>query len=118
MKREKLDPEIKAIYHKLREKILAIGDDIRVSESKYWIKFKSIRSRKAFAFLNPSKRQIRAFITIDPTYLDDPEGITKESCCSGAWKRSYPVQFKIREGQDLYYAFYLLKQAYDFSLSL
>ena len=81
-----------------------------------WIKFKSTYSRRTFAALNPSKNQIRVFISIDPSNFDDPRKIARTSSSTGLWGRNFPIEFRIYDNSDVDYAMKLLRQAHDFSL--
>jgi len=110
------NPTVRMAYEELRKNLATVSNSIVISESQYWIKLKSTNSRRAFATLNPQKNQIRVFISIDPTHLDDPRRIARTSSSTSLWGKNYPIEFRIYDNNDIDYATKLLRQALDFSL--
>jgi len=108
---DKINPGIRSLLSRLQEEVEEFGN-VTISESTYWLIFKS--ERGAFAAINPSKRKARVFISCDPNRLDDPQQLAKPSRSSGGWKEKFPLTFDLREHDDLAYAINLIRQSYEF----
>jgi len=107
---DRVSPIIRDTLTLLQKETVGFGDVI-MSETKYWVMWKSSAGR-AFAALHPTKNNIRVFISCDSTKIEDPLKFTKASASTGGWGKKYPVVFNIRSPNDIAYATSLLKQAY------
>ena len=79
--------------HKLRDEL----PGLRYSEAKYWAIFKTEPSGERVADLNPSKKQVRLFLALDP---GDEPGL-RPTPSSGRWAKQYTSIFQIKGAPDL-----------------
>jgi hypothetical protein len=66
-------PEVKDLFWKLRDRILALGDDIREVPGIWWVDY-----RKSSTFVSPNikKKRLLILIKMGDKVIDDPKGIT------------------------------------------
>jgi predicted transport protein len=103
-----------SLLEKLKEEVQKFGGVV-VSGSKYWLTFK-VKDSGSFAAINASTKSVRVFISCDPGRINDPQRVTRPSPSSGAWKKKYPLVFKVSSESELGYAVDLIRQSYQFVL--
>jgi len=100
-------PEVKDLFWKLRDKILALGDDIREVPGRWWVDY-----RKSSTFVSPNikKKKLLILIKMGDKAIEDPKGITSHISYYGKLN----TRFEISSPDDLDYAISLIKQAYNY----
>ena len=100
-------PEVKETFWKLRDRILALGDDVREIPGKWWVDY-----RKSSTFTSPNiqKKKLVIFIKMGDHPIDDRKGITSRV----TWYGRLNTRFSLSSSDDLDYAMDLIKQAYDY----
>ena len=99
--------EVKDLFWKLRDRILALGDDIREFPGKLWVDY-----RKSSTFVSPNLRKTRlvVFIKMGDKAIDDPRGLTSHISYFGKLN----TRFELKSLDELDYAMHLIRQAYDY----
>ena len=100
-------PELKNLFWELRDRILALGDDIREVPGRWWVDY-----RKSSTFVSPNiqKRKLVILIKMGDKRIDDPKGMTSHISYYGRLN----TRFELSSSDQLDYAMHLIKQAYDF----
>lgn len=82
--------------------------DFEYREAGYYASFRSRSAPGAFAYLNPSKKSIRLFVTLDPT--EDPR--LQPTPSTHQWAARFPAVYKIADAHDLGVAARLIVDSY------
>jgi len=100
-------PEVKDLFWKLRDRILALGDDIKEFPGRWWVDY-----RKSSTFVSPNikKKKLLILIKMGEKVVDDPKGITSHVSYYGKLN----TRFELTSPDELDYALQLIKQAYDY----
>lgn len=77
-------------------------------ERKHWASFKNPSTNRRFAQLNPLAKEIRLFVKL-PVSFDIRLEPTPSS---RSWAETYPSIFKIKSGQDIEKATYLIIESH------
>lgn len=106
----KATPDMKVLFENLREKILAISDDVWEKVGAWYCDY---RITSTFVSPNIQKDGLKIFIKMGERKIDDPEGWTKPIPATYGFGKLNRV-FKIKSADQLDYAMKLIKQAYDY----
>lgn len=109
---ENLEPRIKNIFLKLREKITSIDEDINEEPKKYYIAYKISTN---FVDVVIRKKDIQIFLNIKSGNLNDPKSIARDLTKPkhiGHWGNG-DYEVKINKEQDIGNVFNLIKQSYN-----
>lgn len=98
---------VKELFWELRDRILALGDDVRESTGKGWVDY---RKSSTFVSFNIQKVKLVAFIKMGDQHVDDPKGITSHV----TWYGRLNTRFNISSPDEVEYAMHLVRQAYDY----
>ncbi len=100
-------PEIREVFWKLRDRILALGDDIREIPGGWYVDY-----RKSSTFVSPNiqKKRLLIFIKMGDKPIDDPQGITSPISYYGRLN----TRFYLDSLKGLDYAMRLIRQAYEY----
>lgn len=101
--------EIIDLYFKVKERILDLGDDIEIKYLAQTIQFKVNKSIVDLIIFNYG---VVAIINMKKGELDDPREETKDLSEKGHWGNG-EYKYKIQPSDEIEYAIYLIKQAYD-----
>ncbi|MDD2766343.1 MAG: DUF5655 domain-containing protein [Candidatus Moranbacteria bacterium] len=108
---KKADQKTNDLFHKLREKIISIDEEIREEPKKFYIAYKTATN---FADLIIYKNEIRITLNVKSGKLIDvfdmATDFTKPK--KGHWGNG-DYEVKLREEKDLESVFLLIKQSYD-----
>jgi len=108
-KSENRPEEVKELYYKLKERILELGDDIEVKFMAQTIQFKRDRS---FVDLIIYNYGIVSVINLKSGELDDPREEAEDVSQKGHWGNG-DYKYRVHPGDEIEYAIYLIKQAYE-----
>ncbi|MCK4947716.1 MAG: DUF91 domain-containing protein [Candidatus Aureabacteria bacterium] len=106
----KATPQIRDLFEKLRERILAISDDVW---EKVGIWYCDYRTTSTFVSPNIQKDGLKIFIKMGDKKIDDSQNLTKAVPATYGYGKLNRV-FKINSADQLDYAMRLIKQAYDY----
>lgn len=97
------------LYHKLKERILQLGDDIEVRFNKQTINFKRY---SVFTDLIIYNKGVVVVINLKKGDLDDPLGKTEDLSGKGHWGNG-DYKLLIKSEDDIEYGISLIKQSYS-----
>lgn len=100
------EDKIKAVFEELRKRVLEFGSDVKERATKYEIRYEV---RQVFLSMRINKKNIKAWIRVNPKTFSDQKGIVKQM----RW--SPPHFFYIKSIEEIEYAISLIKQAYGCS---
>jgi len=106
----KANPKVRELFEKLREKILAISDDVWEKVGAWYCDY---RTTSTFTSPNIQKDGLKIFIKMGDKKIDDPQKITKPVPKTYGYGNINTV-FKINSINQIDYAMHLIKQAYDY----
>jgi predicted transport protein len=96
------------LYQALKERILALGDNIEIRPRKLYIGFVTDTN---FVDVHPQKNQLKLWINMSKGELDDPKKMARDVSEVGHWGNGdYQVIIESSDGFD--YLMTLVKQAY------
>ena len=87
---------------------------ITYQEGKYWASFKNSKTKRNFAYLHPTKNQIRIFTRL-------PEGSDNNLTSTPAsqnWAEMYPTLFILRNANAIEVALDLIEKSYYHDLTI
>lgn len=79
--------------NEIRSEIEQINKWLEYNATKYWATFKSLKTGRNIAYLQPQKTQIRLFLRLEPS--SDSSLLPAPS--SGSWQKNYPSLFLIKD---------------------
>ena len=97
-----------ALYEKLRNKILMLGDEIKPVYRKMYIAFKS---KSNFVYINMQKNVLHVDITLRPNKLNDPKKIVRDMSKIGHYGAGYS-RITVKNSNDIQYLIFLIEQGY------
>jgi predicted transport protein len=103
-----LSNETVEMYQALKEKVLALGDNIEVRPRKKYIGFVAATN---FVDVHPQKFQLKLWINLSKGELDDPKQIARDVSEVGHWGNG-DYQVSVESGEMLDYLMTLIKQSY------
>jgi len=106
----KAEPKVRELFEKLRERILAISDDVREKVGPWYCDY---RTTSTFASPNIQKDGLKIFIKMGARKINDPQKITKPVPKTYGYGHLNTI-FKINSLDQIDYAMHLIKQAYDY----
>lgn len=106
----KANPKIRELFEKLRERILAISDEVREKVGPWYCDY---RTTSTFASPNIQKDGLKIFIKMGDRKINDPQKITKPVPKTYGYGHLNTI-FKINSLDQIDYAMHLIKQAYDY----
>jgi predicted transport protein len=95
--------ETQRIFEELRKRVLGFGTDVKERATRYEVRFER---NHVFMSVRVNKKNIKAWIRVNPKTFSDPKKIVK------LMKWSPPHFFYINSMEELEYAISLIKQAY------
>ena len=99
-------------WHEELQRIAAgRGDRVEMRTNRYWIAFRSVKQRRAFAELRPSRRRIQVFILPERRALVDPSGIARSAPRTQGWNW-FRTKFSVVGNGNATAALSLLRQSY------
>ncbi|HBR16504.1 MAG TPA: hypothetical protein DD725_02680 [Deltaproteobacteria bacterium] len=100
--------EIKELYDKFKISLLAIGNDIKMKPTKWYIGF---LSKTNFVDMHIQKKALKIWLNLRIGELDDPKGLSRDVSNIGHWGNGdYEIQVSNDENID--YIISLAKQSY------
>ena len=96
---------LSTIKAKVEEKKLSL----KYSESKYWVTFKSPKTNRNIAYLQPQKTQIRLFTGLPPSF----NSILRVTPSSYKWAEMYPSIFIIGSEDSINKAIEFIISSYE-----
>ena len=85
---------------------------LKYKEGKYWASFKSPKTNRNIAYLQPQKNQIRLFTRVKPSYDES----LRPTPSSGNWAETYPSIFVIRSQNMIEKAIKLIVDSYEYDM--
>ena len=85
---------------------------LEYKEGKYWASFKSLKTNRNIAYLQPQKSQIRLFVRINPSY----EKSLQPTPSSGIWAEMYPSVFVMGSKNMIEKAIELIISSYEYDM--
>jgi len=107
---EKANPDVREMFTKLRERILAVSDAVWEKVGGWYCDYRTVST---FASVNVQKKRLKIFIKMGDKKLKDPRGICKPIPSTWAFGLMN-TQFVITQMDDIEYAMTLIMQAYDY----
>ena len=109
---KKSDEKIKALFQKLREKIISIDEDIKEEPKKLYIAYKLATN---FVDIEVRRMDIKIYLNVRSGQLNDPQNLARDLTKPkpiGHWGNGdYEVKLENQSGLDSVFA--LIKQSYD-----
>ena len=100
--------EIKELYDKFKISLLAIGNDIKMKPTKWYIGF---LSKTNFVDMHIQKKALKIWLNLRIGELDDPKGLSRDVSNIGHWGNGdYEIQVSNDENID--YIISLAKQSF------
>ena len=96
------------LYQKLKERVLALGDNIEVRPRKLYVGFVAGSN---FVDVHPQKNQLKLWINLSKGELDDPKKIARDVSEVGHWGNG-DYQVIVESSESLDYLMTLIKQSY------
>ena len=100
--------EITELYQALKERILALGDNIEVRPRKLYIGFVAGSN---FVDIHPQKMQLKLWSNLPKGELDDPKKMARDVSSVGHWGNG-DYQVFVESSEKLDYLMTLIKQSY------
>lgn len=104
--------EIKELYYKLKNQILAIDENIKVIPRDNFIGFDS---RRNFVGIEPQNRKLKIWLNLKKGELNDPNMIAIDASNKGHWGNG-DYEIHLFPGDELTYLMTLIKQSYEKNL--
>lgn len=98
--------------NKIRFEIERICPFLGYREAKYYSSFKSTRTKRNIAYLQPQKSQIRLFTRLRPSY----DNFLRPTPSSGYWAKMYPSIFVIKSENMIKKAIELIINSYEYDM--
>jgi predicted transport protein len=103
-----LPNETLELYQALKERVLALGDNIEVRPRKLYIGFVAGSN---FVDVRPQKNQLKLWINLQKGALDDPKNVARDVSTIGHWGNG-DYEAIVKSIDDLYYLMTLIQQSY------
>jgi predicted transport protein len=103
-----LPNETVELYQALKERILALGDNIEVRPRKLYIGFAASSN---FVDLHPQKNQLKLWINLPKGALDDPKKMARDVSEVGHWGNG-DYQVLVESSENIDYLMVLIRQSY------
>ncbi|MEM3561592.1 MAG: DUF262 and DUF1524 domain-containing protein [Nitrososphaeria archaeon] len=100
---------MRLIFEELRKRIKNLDSSVREEILKLYIAYKTITN---FVDIIPLKSKLRLSLNIQFDEINDPKGLCKDVTNKGRWGNGN-VEVDISKFEDLDYAMFLIKQAFD-----
>lgn len=84
-------PKTKSWLFIIESNIKQKNSKVRYNETKYWASFKSSRTDRNVAYLQPQKNQIRIFVRLEPS----ADSVLQKTPASHNWATMYPALFTL-----------------------
>ena len=101
--------EVKQFYAELKDRILALSDNIEIRPRKVYIGF---IANTNFADVNIAKKQLWLWLNLKKGELDDPKNIAHDCSSKGHWGNG-DYEISLKPGDDIDYVMMLIKQSYN-----
>jgi len=109
---KKSDEKIKALFQKLREKIISIDEDIKEEPKKLYIAYKLATN---FVDIEVRRKDIKIYLNVRSGQLNDPQNLARDLTKPkpiGHWGNG-DYEVKLENQSELDSVFALIKQSYD-----
>jgi len=103
-----LPGEIVELYQELKERVLGLGENIKVRPRKMYIGFVASTN---FVDVHPQKSQLKLWLNLSRGELDDPKNAARDVSDVGHWGNG-DYEVAIKSVDDFYYLMTLIKQSY------
>lgn len=103
-----VNENIKNLFFAMREKVLALGDDIEERPKKYYIGY---RTQQGFLFVHLQQSQIKIHIIIHKSKLNDPKGLARDVTKIGHYGGGC-TELVFDKMEDIPYIMTLVEQSY------
>ena len=107
---KKANPEIQALFSKLRDKMLEISDAVWEKVGAFYCDY---RTTSTFTTVQLQKQKLRIFIKLGNTKVNDPQNISKPIPATYGYGL-LNTQFHISSEDEIEYAMFLIMQAYNY----
>lgn len=104
-----LDPPLSDVYESLKDGLLALGDGVKVKQTKVYIAFRRIKN---FACVRPSGDRLIVWVKVDPDSITLEEGFSRDVREIGHYGTG-DLELSIRSMRDLQRAQELLLRSYE-----
>lgn len=105
---QKVQSNIQEIYNELKDRILNLGQNIKVRPRKHYIGF---ISNTNFVDIHLMKSRLKIWVNLAKGELDDPKKIARDVSNIGHWGNG-DYEIHLKPGADLDYIMMLIKQSY------
>lgn len=104
----------KELYELLREKILSLDPKIKEITTKYYVAYKLFKNGQWYNFVEllPQSNNLVVYLDTKIKEIEDRNKIMIDCSKVGHWATGNS-KFKISRGEDIDYAFHLMKQVYE-----
>jgi len=107
---QKANPELRELFLALRDRILAIGEDVWERVGQWYCDY-----RKSSTFASPNiqiqKNRLLVYIKMGEKEIDDPKHLTEKKDFSFG---KLNTRFELKSLDELDYAMHLIQQAYEY----
>ncbi len=106
-----------SLLDELMDNLVTSNSDIERKDRKYWCACRSKSKKVAFAYLQPTKNQIRIFPRVKEYQI---QGVINKTSLKinvserRSWGKEYKYWFKISKAEEIEEAIKILQQAYRF----
>lgn len=97
------------LYDELRERILALSDDVQEKHLKQYVAFKKLKN---FATVEVQKKKLLIFLKLDPSMIDLAGGFTRDVSEIGHWGTGN-IEVTVATAADLERAWPLVVRSYE-----
>jgi predicted transport protein len=110
---EQSDTALRDRFLRLRDELLALGDDVQEKTLKFYFAFKRLKNF-ACVEVHPQTAQVLVYVKVDPDTVDLEEGFTRDVGAVGHFGTG-DLEIRIRSDADLERALPLIRQSYEAS---
>ena len=97
------------LYQSLKERVLALGDNVEIRPRKLYIGFVAGSN---FVDVHPQKNQLKLWINLPKGELDDPKKVARDVAEVGHWGNG-DYEIIVKSNISIDYVLSLIKQSYD-----
>lgn len=108
---ERAPGSVRELYHQLRVAVEALGDDITVKVTKYYINFRRLKSF-ASVEVYPQARKVQVFVKLDPSTVELEEGFSRDVTNVGHLGNGN-LELTVTDGTTLAKALPLIQRSYE-----
>lgn len=105
---KKTSDEIKEVYERLKAALMAIGNNVKIKPTKWYVGF---LSKTNFVDILVQKESLKIWLNMKQGKLDDHKRLTRDVSHIGHWGNG-DYELQIRNDDDIDYIISLAKQSY------